>query len=100
MPLAESFRSSSRGGGFLVSKSENWFAKWYCYQGRFKYQPGQVRAFGMIAGGSGITPMFQVCIEINFCCIFGNFMVSYYCFSEGFVVNNICCFVLAHASGC
>ncbi|KAL6509005.1 NADH-cytochrome b5 reductase [Orobanche gracilis] len=28
--------------------------------GRFKYQPGQVRAFGMIAGGSGITPMFQV----------------------------------------
>ncbi|CAI9302737.1 unnamed protein product [Lactuca saligna] len=29
-------------------------------QGRFRYQPGQVRAFGMIAGGSGITPMFQV----------------------------------------
>ncbi|CAN6359676.1 unnamed protein product [Urochloa humidicola] len=29
-------------------------------KGRFKYQPGQVRAFGMIAGGSGITPMFQV----------------------------------------
>ncbi|KAA8516276.1 hypothetical protein F0562_016569 [Nyssa sinensis] len=28
--------------------------------GRFKYQPGQVRAFGMLAGGSGITPMFQV----------------------------------------
>nr|CAB3461136.1 unnamed protein product [Digitaria exilis] len=29
-------------------------------KGRFKYKPGQVRAFGMIAGGSGITPMFQV----------------------------------------
>lgn len=29
-------------------------------QGRFKYQPGQVRAFGMLAGGTGITPMFQV----------------------------------------
>ncbi|KAA8537070.1 hypothetical protein F0562_029548 [Nyssa sinensis] len=28
--------------------------------GRFKYKPGQVRAFGMLAGGSGITPMFQV----------------------------------------
>ncbi|CAA6661922.1 unnamed protein product [Spirodela intermedia] len=25
-------------------------------KGRFRYQPGQVRAFGMIAGGSGITP--------------------------------------------
>nr|XP_017249205.1 PREDICTED: NADH--cytochrome b5 reductase 1-like isoform X2 [Daucus carota subsp. sativus]XP_017249206.1 PREDICTED: NADH--cytochrome b5 reductase 1-like isoform X2 [Daucus carota subsp. sativus] len=31
-------------------------------KGRFKYQPGQasVRAFGMLAGGSGISPMFQV----------------------------------------
>lgn len=29
-------------------------------KGRFKYHPGQVRAFGMLAGGSGITPMFQV----------------------------------------
>ncbi|KAL8260614.1 hypothetical protein R6Q59_028567 [Mikania micrantha] len=29
-------------------------------KGRFKYRPGDVRAFGMIAGGSGITPMFQV----------------------------------------
>ncbi|XAR63575.1 Cytochrome-b5 reductase [Bertholletia excelsa] len=28
--------------------------------GRFRYKPGQVRAFGMIAGGSGITPMFQL----------------------------------------
>ncbi|GAB4858010.1 NADH-cytochrome b5 reductase [Ancistrocladus abbreviatus] len=33
-------------------------------KGRFKYQPGQVRAFGMLAGGSGITPMFQVAIAI------------------------------------
>lgn len=29
-------------------------------KGRFKYQPGQVRAFGMLAGGTGVTPMFQV----------------------------------------
>ncbi|CAJ2671953.1 unnamed protein product [Trifolium pratense] len=29
-------------------------------KGRFKYQLGEVRAFGMLAGGSGITPMFQV----------------------------------------
>ncbi|XP_031737792.1 NADH--cytochrome b5 reductase 1 isoform X2 [Cucumis sativus] len=29
-------------------------------KGRFKYQPGQVSAFGMLAGGSGITPMYQV----------------------------------------
>ncbi|XP_058107592.1 NADH--cytochrome b5 reductase 1-like [Magnolia sinica] len=29
-------------------------------KGRFKYQANQVKAFGMLAGGSGITPMFQV----------------------------------------
>ncbi|KAI4301002.1 hypothetical protein L6164_034321 [Bauhinia variegata] len=29
-------------------------------KGRFKYKTGDVRAFGMLAGGSGITPMFQV----------------------------------------
>ncbi|XP_057981034.1 NADH--cytochrome b5 reductase 1-like isoform X2 [Malania oleifera] len=29
-------------------------------KGRFKYKPGQVTAFGMLAGGSGITPMFQL----------------------------------------
>ncbi|KAL7234722.1 hypothetical protein ACSBR1_018219 [Camellia fascicularis] len=28
--------------------------------GQFKYKPGQVRAFGMLAGGTGITPMFQL----------------------------------------
>ncbi|XP_057971378.1 NADH--cytochrome b5 reductase 1-like isoform X2 [Malania oleifera] len=28
-------------------------------KGRFKYQPGQVKAFGMVAGGTGITPMYQ-----------------------------------------
>ncbi|XP_031379850.1 NADH--cytochrome b5 reductase 1-like isoform X1 [Punica granatum] len=28
--------------------------------GRFRYSPGQARAFGMLAGGSGITPMFQL----------------------------------------
>ncbi|KAL2327096.1 hypothetical protein Fmac_020523 [Flemingia macrophylla] len=29
-------------------------------KGRFSYKQGQVRAFGMLAGGSGITPMFQL----------------------------------------
>uniref|UniRef100_A0A7C9D7G3 NADH-cytochrome b5 reductase n=2 Tax=Opuntia streptacantha TaxID=393608 RepID=A0A7C9D7G3_OPUST len=28
--------------------------------GRFRYCAGQARAFGMLAGGTGITPMFQV----------------------------------------
>uniref|UniRef100_M4E4D3 cytochrome-b5 reductase n=1 Tax=Brassica campestris TaxID=3711 RepID=M4E4D3_BRACM len=32
-------------------------------KGRFKYQPGQFRAFGMLAGGSGITPLFQEELE-------------------------------------
>ncbi|KAK4762967.1 hypothetical protein SAY86_008735 [Trapa natans] len=49
-------------------------------KGRFKYQPGQVRAFGMIAGGTGITPMFQVTRAIldnprdmtNVCLIYAN----------------------------
>lgn len=49
-------------------------------KGRFKYQPGQVRAFGMLAGGSGITPMFQVARAIlenpndktNVCLIYAN----------------------------
>ncbi|KAM7260094.1 hypothetical protein ACFE04_015835 [Oxalis oulophora] len=29
-------------------------------KGRFKYQPNKVGAFGMLAGGTGIAPMFQV----------------------------------------
>ncbi|CAG8518139.1 9827_t:CDS:2 [Funneliformis mosseae] len=29
-------------------------------KGQFKYTPGLVRAFGMIAGGTGITPMLQI----------------------------------------
>ncbi|XP_028807569.1 NADH--cytochrome b5 reductase 1 [Neltuma alba] len=29
-------------------------------KGRFSYKPGQARAYGMLAGGSGITPMFQL----------------------------------------
>ncbi|XP_040999522.1 NADH--cytochrome b5 reductase 1-like, partial [Juglans microcarpa x Juglans regia] len=29
-------------------------------KGLFNYKPGQARAFGMLAGGSGITPMFQL----------------------------------------
>ncbi|GKV39706.1 hypothetical protein SLEP1_g47437 [Rubroshorea leprosula] len=28
--------------------------------GRFRYTPGQARAFGLLAGGSGITQMFQI----------------------------------------
>ncbi|CAL5401596.1 unnamed protein product [Camellia sinensis] len=40
-------------------------------KGRFKYQPGQVRAFGMLAGGTGITPMFQEELA-NLACSFPN----------------------------
>ncbi|GAY55551.1 hypothetical protein CUMW_165040 [Citrus unshiu] len=29
-------------------------------KGRFKYQPGQVEAFGTLTGDTGIAPMFQV----------------------------------------
>ncbi|KAJ9685177.1 hypothetical protein PVL29_017274 [Vitis rotundifolia] len=29
-------------------------------RGRLIYKPGQARAFGMLAGGTGITPMFQL----------------------------------------
>ncbi|MCO5562971.1 hypothetical protein L7F22_016607 [Adiantum nelumboides] len=29
-------------------------------KGRFRYTPGSVKAFGMLAGGTGLTPMFQV----------------------------------------
>ncbi|GMY23537.1 NADH--cytochrome b5 reductase 1-like isoform X1 [Fagus crenata] len=29
-------------------------------KGRFKYNPGYARALGMLAGGTGITPMFQL----------------------------------------
>ena len=46
-------------------------------QGRFKYQPGQFRAFGMLAGGSGITPMFQVCL-IHFCVLISCFAANLY----------------------
>jgi len=35
-------------------------SNFHAWKGRFKYKPGQARAFGMLAGGSGITPMFQV----------------------------------------
>ena len=30
------------------------------FKGRLIYKPGQAKAFGMLAGGTGITPMFQV----------------------------------------
>ncbi|CAI5525731.1 unnamed protein product [Closterium sp. Naga37s-1] len=29
-------------------------------KGKFKYRPNMCRAMGMIAGGTGVTPMFQV----------------------------------------
>ncbi|KAG6596195.1 NADH--cytochrome b5 reductase 1, partial [Cucurbita argyrosperma subsp. sororia] len=44
-----------RMGDFLAVKGP---------KGSFKYQPGKVRAFGMLAGGSGITPMYQVARSI------------------------------------
>lgn len=43
--------SEMREGDYLAVKGP---------KGRFKYQPNQVKAFGMVAGGTGITPMFQV----------------------------------------
>ncbi|KAI8002588.1 NADH--cytochrome b5 reductase 1 [Camellia lanceoleosa] len=58
----------------LFSFWKTWYAIIYCaiwlcgkfrarkacrFKGRFKYLPGQVRAFGMVVGGIGITPMFQ-----------------------------------------
>lgn len=52
--------------------------KFSAKQGRFKYVPGQVRAFGMLAGGSGITPMFQVCICDRYINFFGCFIVGKY----------------------
>lgn len=33
-------------------------------KGSFQYVPGKVRFFGMIAGGSGITPMWQILSEL------------------------------------
>eukprot|EP00252_Welwitschia_mirabilis_P015972 TRINITY_DN3540_c0_g1_i1.p1 TRINITY_DN3540_c0_g1~~TRINITY_DN3540_c0_g1_i1.p1 ORF type:complete len:283 (+),score=57.13 TRINITY_DN3540_c0_g1_i1:95-943(+) len=53
-------------------------------KGRFKYKPGEVRAFGMLAGGSGITPMYQVARAIlenpndktNVLLIYGNVTVE------------------------
>ncbi|CAL5428481.1 unnamed protein product [Camellia sinensis] len=58
-----------REGDYLAVKGPKFRARKACRfkvlegirkVGRFKYQPGQVRAFGMLAGGTGITPMFQV----------------------------------------
>jgi len=33
-------------------------------RGRFKYSPNMKRSFGMIAGGTGITPMYQVALAV------------------------------------
>ena len=52
--------------------------------GRFKYQPNMKEFFGMVAGGTGITPMFQVMKAIlenpqdktKICLIFGNITVD------------------------
>ncbi|THG23664.1 hypothetical protein TEA_021917 [Camellia sinensis var. sinensis] len=46
-------------------------------KGRFKYKPGQVRAFGMLAGGTGITPMFQEELDV-FASKFPNRFKVYY----------------------
>jgi cytochrome-b5 reductase len=35
-------------------------------KGNFVYEPNMCKALGMIAGGTGITPMLQVCCHINF----------------------------------
>ncbi|KAJ6900935.1 NADH--cytochrome b5 reductase 1-like isoform X1 [Populus alba x Populus x berolinensis] len=43
-----------REGDYLAVKGPQ------TYKVPFNYKPGQVRAFGMIAGGSGITPLFQL----------------------------------------
>ena len=51
-------------------------------QGRFKYQVGQVRAFGMLAGGSGITPMFQVTINPEFYIVI--------CYKALLVISGLC----------
>ncbi|XP_014628299.1 NADH--cytochrome b5 reductase 1 isoform X3 [Glycine max] len=52
-------------------------------KGRFKYQPNQVRALGMIAGGTGITPMFQVCEELDaFAIKFPNQFKVYYVLNQ------------------
>ncbi|THG07142.1 hypothetical protein TEA_019242 [Camellia sinensis var. sinensis] len=50
-------------------------------KGRFKYQPGQVRAFGMLAGGTGITPMFQEELA-NLACSFPNRFNVYYVLNQ------------------
>lgn len=49
--------------------------------GRFKYKPGQVRAFGMLAGGTGITPMFQEELDV-FASKFPNRFKVYYVVTE------------------
>ncbi|KAL9388296.1 hypothetical protein Peur_016901 [Populus x canadensis] len=46
--------SEMREGDYLAVKGPQ------AFKVPFNYKPGQVRAFGMIAGGSGITPMFQL----------------------------------------
>ncbi|KNE58566.1 hypothetical protein AMAG_04130 [Allomyces macrogynus ATCC 38327] len=54
-------------------------------KGQFKYTPNMVRAIGMIAGGTGITPMFQVIQAVlanpedktQLRLIFANFAVYY-----------------------
>ncbi|KAI8004473.1 NADH--cytochrome b5 reductase 1 [Camellia lanceoleosa] len=46
--------------GFVASLGqEKPIALRFYKKGRFKCLLGQVRAFGMLAGGIGITPMFQ-----------------------------------------
>ncbi|CAI9274577.1 unnamed protein product [Lactuca saligna] len=60
IPRAKKNDWISHGIRFSQSFGENVEILWKNMGLRSGYQPGQVRAFGMIAGGSGITPMFQV----------------------------------------
>lgn len=49
---------------FLYIDLDRYLSSWsmmlLLLKGRFRYSRGHARAFGMLAGGSGITPMFQV----------------------------------------
>ncbi|CAM6091220.1 unnamed protein product [Calypogeia fissa] len=52
--------AQGRMSGYLGRMKEGDFLEAKGPKGKFRYTPNQVRAFGMLAGGTGITPMFQV----------------------------------------
>ncbi|KAF7836302.1 NADH--cytochrome b5 reductase 1-like [Senna tora] len=49
-----------RVGDFLPVRGPKLKINIRLHTGRFSYKPGQAGAYGMIAGGTGITPMFQL----------------------------------------